>query len=88
MSTAAPRPTSPSTRSFGTRQFSNTSSPVSEPRMPSLSSFCAQEKPASVDSIRKAVTPFVPSSGSTVAYTTSTSAVGPLVIQNLVPSRT
>jgi hypothetical protein len=40
-----PRPTSPSTFSSGTSQSWNTSSQVSEPRMPSLSSFCAVEKP-------------------------------------------
>ena len=41
---AACRPR-PSTFSAGTSQSSNTSSQVSEPRMPSLSSFCAVEKP-------------------------------------------
>src|SRR5277367_2041704 len=40
-----PLPTTPSTFSAGTSQSVNTSSPVSEPRMPSLSSFCAVENP-------------------------------------------
>ena len=40
-----PPPTAPSTFSAGTSQSANTSSQVSEPRMPSLSSFCAVEKP-------------------------------------------
>jgi len=56
--------------------------------MPSLSSFCAVEKPLNPFSIRKAVTPGVPAEASTFAYTTSTSAVGPLVIHILLPLRT
>jgi hypothetical protein len=40
-----PLPTTPSTFSAGTSQSANTSSLVSEPRMPSLSSFCPAEKP-------------------------------------------
>lgn len=51
----------------GTSTSWNTSSPVCEPRMPSLSSFCAMEKPFMPFSIRKAVTPRAPSSGSVLA---------------------
>jgi hypothetical protein len=57
----------PSTFSAGTSTFWNTSSPVWLPRMPSLSSFCAMEKPFMPFSIRKAVTPRAPSSGSVLA---------------------
>ena len=57
----------PSTFSAGTSTLLNTSSPVCEPRMPSLSSFCAIEKPFMPFSIRKAVTPRAPSSGSVLA---------------------
>ena len=56
--------------------------------MPSLSSFCAVLKPGMPCSMRKAVIPFGPSAGSTVAYTTSTSAPGPLVIHILLPFST
>ena len=45
----------PSRFSSGTSQSSNTSSQVFEPRMPSLSSFWAVEKPAKPFSIRKAL---------------------------------
>ncbi len=56
--------------------------------MPTLSSFCAVEKPLSPFSTRNAVTPFVPRAESTVAYTTETSAVGPFVIHILLPFST
>ena len=46
---------------------SNTSSQVLEPRMPSLSSFWAVEKPAKPFSIIKAVMPLEPASGSVLA---------------------
>ena len=42
---------------LGTLQFSNTSSPVSLPLMPHLSSFWATEKPSVSVSTRKAVMP-------------------------------
>ncbi|MNF07861.1 hypothetical protein D3C80_2081300 [compost metagenome] len=74
--------------SAGTSTSSNTSSPVCEPRMPSLSSFCATEKPFMPFSTIKAVMPRAPSSGSVLAYTTSTSQSGPLVIHILVPLST
>lgn len=41
----------------GTRQFSNTSSEVFDPLMPSLSSFCAVENPSNDFSTKKAVIP-------------------------------
>jgi hypothetical protein len=49
------------TFSSGTSQSSNTSSAVSEPRMPILSSFFETLKPFIPFSIRKAVTPPLPS---------------------------
>ena len=39
-------------------------------------------------STRNAVTPLCPALGSTVAYTTSVSAIGPLVIHILLPFST
>ena len=74
--------------SSGTTQSWNTSSQVFEPRMPSLSSFCAVEKPGMPFSIRNAVMPFGPACASVFAYTTSTSASGPLVIHILLPFST
>ena len=62
-----PPPTAPSTFSAGTSQSSNTSSQVSEPRMPSLSSFCAVENPLKPFSIRNAVMPRAPAAGSVLA---------------------
>ena len=53
--------------SAGTSQSSNTSSQVFDPRMPSLSSFWAVEKPGMPCSIRKAVMPRLPASGSVLA---------------------
>ena len=53
--------------SAGTSQSWNTSSQVLEPRMPSLSSFCAVEKPRMPFSIRNAVMPFGPACGSVFA---------------------
>ncbi len=57
----------PITFSAGTSQSSNTSSPVSEPRMPSLSSFCATEKPLKPFSMMKAEIPREPLSGAVLA---------------------
>ncbi len=74
--------------SAGTSQSSNTSSQVLEPRMPSLSSFCAVENPRMPFSTRNAVMPRGPASGSVFAYTTSVSASGPLVIHILLPLST
>lgn len=56
--------------------------------MPSLSSFCAVENPGMPFSTMKAVMPRAPASGSVLAYTTSTSASGPLVIHILLPLST
>ena len=66
-STLTPRPTSLSTFSSGTSQSSNTSSQVSEPRMPSLSSFCAVENPFMPFSMMKAVMPRGPALRSVLA---------------------
>ncbi len=62
ISTRTPSLTSPSTFSAGISQSSNTSSQVLEPRMPSLSSFCAVEKPFMPFSTRKAVMQRLPAS--------------------------
>lgn len=67
MSTLTPRFTWPSTFSSGTKTFSKTISPVLEPRMPSLSSLRAQEKPGVEVSTTKAVMPLEPFSGSVLA---------------------
>ena len=67
ISTRAPLLTSPSTFSAGTSQSWNTSSQVLEPRMPSLSSFWAVEKPGMPFSMMKAVMPLEPASGSVLA---------------------
>src|SRR5690606_3738712 len=70
----------------GISQLSNTSSQVLEPRMPSLSSFCAVEKPRMPRSTMKAVMQRLPASLPAVRmYTSSTSASGPLVIHILLP---
>ena len=53
--------------SSGTSQSSNTSSAVSEPRMPILSSLGETLKPFIPFSIRKAVMPLPPWSGSVLA---------------------
>ena len=55
ISTREPPFTSPRMFSSGISQSWNTSSQVSEPRMPSLSSFCAVENPFMPFSTRKAV---------------------------------
>src|SRR6185312_13255609 len=67
----------------------NTSSQVWEPRMPSLSSFCAVLKPLKVFSTMKALMHLEPASFPAVRmYTSSTSASGPLVIHILLPLAT
>ena len=88
MSTFTPRPMPPRMFCSGTTQSRNTSSQVFEPRMPSLSSFCAVEKPGKPFSMMKAVMPRDPALTSVLAYTTKTSASGPLVIHILLPLRT
>src|SRR5690242_5289555 len=64
----------------------NTNSEVWEPRMPSLSSFCAVLKPLKPFSTMKALMHLEPASLPAVRmYTTATSASGPLVIHILLP---
>ncbi len=53
--------------SAGTSQSVKTSSDVGEPRMPSLSSFCAGAKPFMPFSIRNALMPWEPALGSVLA---------------------
>lgn len=77
INTRTPRFTSPNRFSRGTNTSSKISSPVFEPRMPSLSSLRAHEKPLEDFSTTKAVIPFEPFSGSVLAYTTIKSASGP-----------
>jgi len=60
MSTFTPSPSLPRMFSTGTSQSRKTSSQVFEPRMPSLSSFCAVEKPFMPFSTRNAVMPRSP----------------------------
>jgi len=67
ISTLVPPFSWPRMFSTGTSTLSNTSSPVCEPRMPSLSSFCATEKPFMPFSTMNAVMPRAPSSGSVFA---------------------
>lgn len=64
----------------GTMQSSKTSSHVSLPLMPNLSSFGEVENPGKPHSIINAVIPLLPFSGDVLAYTTSVDATGPLVI--------
>ena len=64
----------------GTSQSSNTSSHVSLPRIPNLSSFWCVENPLKPLSTMNVVIPFDPFSGSVFAYTTSVDAMGPFVI--------
>lgn len=65
--TWTPRFTWPNRFSRGTKTESKTSSPVLEPRMPSLSSLRAQEKPADSVSTMKVVMPLEPAEGSVLA---------------------
>src|SRR6476620_7220293 len=89
ISTLTPLFTSPSTFSAGISQSSNTSSQVLDPRMPSLSSFCAVLNPFMPFSTMKAVMHLLPASLPAVRLqTTSTSASGPLVIHILLPLAT
>jgi hypothetical protein len=53
--------------SCGTKTLSKTSSPVLEPRMPSLSSLRVQENPWVAEGTMKAVMPLEPFSGSVLA---------------------
>src|SRR6266568_2946588 len=69
MSTRAPPFTRPSTFSSGTAQSRKTSSQVFEPRMPSLSSFCAVVNPSQPFSTMNAVMPRDAAVGSVCAQT-------------------
>ena len=64
----------------GTSQSSKTSSHVSLPRMPTLSSFWCVESPLKSLSTMNVVMPLDPFSGAVFAYTTSVDAMGPFVI--------
>ena len=86
ISTRTPSFTSPTRFVSGMAQSSNTSSQVLDPRMPSLSSFCAVEKPFMPFSTMNAVMQRLPAArGAVRMYTSSTSASGPLVIHILLP---
>ena len=71
MRTLTPPSTGPSTFSSGTSQSSKLSSTGLEPRMPNLSSFCAEEKPFMPRSMMKAVMPFECLSGDVLAKSVS-----------------
>ena len=78
----------PSRFSTGIRQSSSTTSAVCEARIPSLLSFLPWERPGVSLPITNEAWPRVPRAGSTVATTTWTSAMPPLVMKTLVPLRT
>jgi hypothetical protein len=67
MSTRTPPFWAPSRFASGTKQSSNTSSQVPEPRMPSLSSFCAVLKPCVPRSRMKVLMPRGPAAASVLA---------------------
>ncbi len=58
IATLKPLPSSPSRFSFGTRQFSNTSSMVGDERIPIFFSFLPNENPGVPFSTMKAVMPW------------------------------
>src|SRR3954469_10718190 len=70
------------------RQSSNTTSPVREARIPSLSSFLPADKPGVPLGTMNDAWPRWPSAGSTVATTTLTSAMPPFEMKILVPLMT
>ena len=70
------------------RQSSSTISAVCEARIPSFVSFFPWDSPGVPLSMTKEAWPRVPRVGSTVATTTWTSAMPPLVMKTLVPLRT
>ncbi len=76
----------PSRYSPGIRQFSNFSSAVCDARQPSFSSLRTMCRPGVPPGTMNSAWPRWPSSGSTVALTTCTSAMPPLPIQILWPS--
>ena len=78
----------PSRFSAGMRQSSRITSAVWEARMPSFVSFLPWLRPGVPLPTTKEAWPRVPRLGSTVATTTWTSAMPPLVMKTLVPLRT
>ncbi len=78
----------PSSSEPGTRTSSNTTSAVWLARMPILENLVPCDSPGVPGGTMKLAWPREPSSGSTVATTTWTSAMPPLVIQVLVPLMT
>src|SRR3990167_1836693 len=85
MSTFTPSLIFPKTFSAGTQHSVKTNSEVLEPRIPNLSSFCADLNPDMAFSTIKAVMHLAPADLSVLAYTTTTSASGPLVIHIFEP---
>jgi len=83
-----PRPSSPSRFAAGTRQSSNTSSAVSEARMPSLSSVFETVKPGVPFSTMKAEMPRCRFSRSVWQNTSANCASRPLVMKSFVPLTT
>ena len=84
----APPPSLPSRFSSGTSQFSKNTSAIGDVRTPIFSSLRATFIPGESFSTRNAVIPSGPRVLSTVAKTTSKSAIGPLVTKILLPLRT
>ncbi len=84
-----PKFSMPSRFSSGTSQSSNTSSEVTDVRMPVFSMCCPTRKPGKDFSTRKVEMPAARgrASGSVTAVTTNTSPTGPLVIHIFVPLR-
>ena len=78
----------PSSWSPGMRQSSRITSAVWLARMPILVSLLPWRRPGVSGPITNEAWPRWPSSGSTVATTTCTSAMPPLVMKTLVPFRT
>ena len=78
----------PSRFSTGIRHSSSTTSAVCEARIPIFDSFLPWRRPGVPFSTTNEAWPRWPSSGSTVATTTWTSAIPPLVMKTLVPSST
>ena len=78
----------PNTFEAGTTQSSKISSPEGDPRTPIFFRDFPRENPGKSFSTTKAVIPLCPASGFVFAYTTMTSARGPLVMNIFVPLRT
>ena len=80
-----PLPSRPSRADSGTKQSVSTNSEVAEARMPILSSTLPTLKPSVSVGTMNAVSPRTPRAGLALAKTTTTSAIGPLVIKCFVP---